>query len=87
MTRSWFRCQPTRAETSIGVRLHTTDKSGRMVPTTKGVSLLVERLPDLHVALSRALKRAQGLGLLDGGEVDDASEPEGRFADKSEAAQ
>jgi hypothetical protein len=69
----------------IGVRLHTTGQDGRMVPTTKGVSLLVERLPDLHVALRRALKRAQGLGLLDGGDVDDASEPEGRFVDSSEA--
>jgi hypothetical protein len=71
----------------IGVRLHTTGQDGRMVPTTKGVSLLVERLPDLHAALSRALARAQKLGLISVSPEACRAEPEGRFSDVSEPAE
>jgi hypothetical protein len=43
---------------------------GRLVPTPKGISVVVLRLPDLAKAINRALKQARELGLLppDGGE-------------------
>jgi hypothetical protein len=54
----------------ISVRTYTTSKDGRMLPTLKGVSLVIEKLPELHAALGKALKKAKALGLLpndDGG--------------------
>jgi hypothetical protein len=50
----------------IGIRLHTTSPDGRMLPTAKGVSLVIARLPELHTALTRALAKARALGLIDG---------------------
>jgi hypothetical protein len=41
------------------------DKHGCNVPTRKGIALDVRRLRDLHNAISKALLRAQSLGLLD----------------------
>ncbi len=54
----------------VSVRLYTTNEAGRMVPTPKGVSLVVARLPELATAINRALGKARELGLLDdeGGE-------------------
>ena len=42
-----------------------------LLPTAKGVSLVVLRLPDLAKAINKALERARTLGLLpdDGGEA------------------
>jgi hypothetical protein len=37
---------------------------GRLVPTPKGISIAVLRLPDLHKAITKALKQARELGLL-----------------------
>jgi hypothetical protein len=37
---------------------------GFLVPTRKGISLAVLRLPDLVKALNKALKQAKALGLL-----------------------
>ena len=37
---------------------------GRLVPTPKGISLAVLRLPDRAKAINRALKQAKELGLL-----------------------
>jgi hypothetical protein len=48
----------------ISVRTYTTSQDGRMLPTAKGVSLVVARLPELHTALTRALAKARTLGLL-----------------------
>ena len=45
------------------VRVHAM-KDGRLVPTRKGVAVVVLRLPDLHRAISKALKQAMELGLL-----------------------
>jgi hypothetical protein len=44
-------------------------QNGKLVPTKKGVAVVVLRLPDLHKAITKALKRARDLGLLppDGG--------------------
>jgi hypothetical protein len=59
----------------VGIRLHTTSPDGRMLPTAKGVSLVIARLPELHTALTRALAKARALGLIDGqDETSEASE-------------
>jgi hypothetical protein len=50
------------------VRIHAM-KEGRLVPTPKGVAVVVLRLPDLHKAITKALRQARELGLLPGGEV------------------
>jgi hypothetical protein len=44
------------------VRMHAMHE-GRLLPTKKGISVVVLRLPDLHRAISKALKQAKELGL------------------------
>jgi hypothetical protein len=39
-------------------------QAGKLVPTTRGISLVVLRLPELAKAVNRALKQAKELGLL-----------------------
>ena len=52
-----------------GIRLYTTSQDGKMLPTTKGVTMAVARLQELATAVNRALKKARELGLLpDGGD-------------------
>jgi Transcriptional Coactivator p15 (PC4) len=46
------------------IRIHAM-KNGRLVPTPKGVAIVVLRLPDLAKAINKALKQAHELGLLD----------------------
>jgi hypothetical protein len=53
----------------IGVRLYTTSQEGKMLPTAKGVSLVVARLPELHAAITKAHAKAVELGLLDKSET------------------
>jgi hypothetical protein len=48
----------------ISVRTYITSQDGKMLPTTKGVSLVVLRLPELAKAINKALERARALGLL-----------------------
>jgi hypothetical protein len=52
----------------IDVRTHAMSR-GRLVPTQKGISLTVLRLPELAKAINKALAQAKELGLLpdDGG--------------------
>lgn len=45
------------------IRIHVM-KDGRLVPTPKGVAVVVLRLPDLAKAINKALKQARELGLL-----------------------
>jgi hypothetical protein len=54
----------------ISVRTYTTSQDGKMLPTAKGVSLVVQRLPELAAAINKALVKARALGLIpdDGGE-------------------
>jgi hypothetical protein len=59
----------------VDVRMFAMTKDGRNVPTTKGVSIAVRRLRDLHEAISKALARAESLGLLDGADDDEAATP------------
>jgi hypothetical protein len=49
----------------VDVRQHFTNEKGQMRPTSKGVAMVVLRLPALAAAVNKALKRAQELGLLD----------------------
>jgi Transcriptional Coactivator p15 (PC4) len=53
----------------IGVRLHTTGTDGKMRPTAKGIAMDVARLAELHTAVTRAIRRARVLGLIDGNET------------------
>jgi hypothetical protein len=49
----------------VDVRTHVMDRKGCLVPTPKGLSIVVLRLPELAAAVNQALKKAQSLGLLD----------------------
>jgi hypothetical protein len=49
----------------VDVRMHRLSTAGRLVPTPKGVSLVVLRLPELAAAVNKALAKARELGLLD----------------------
>ena len=40
-------------------------RGGVLVPTTKGISVVIPRLPDLAKAINKALAKAHELGLLD----------------------
>jgi hypothetical protein len=51
------------------VRLHRMNKKGCLVPTPKGVSIVVLRLPALAAAVNKALLKAKELGLLDDDEA------------------
>jgi hypothetical protein len=55
----------------ISVRLYTTSQDGTMLPTSRGVSLVVARLPELAAAVAKALNKAKELRLLadDGGQA------------------
>jgi hypothetical protein len=54
----------------VDVRTHEMN-TGRLVPTKRGVAVVILRLPDLAKAINKALKQARELGLLppDGGET------------------
>jgi hypothetical protein len=53
----------------INIREYFTDKEGCMRPSTKGLSAVVRRLPELSRALRLALEKARALDLLpEGGE-------------------
>jgi hypothetical protein len=52
----------------IDVRTHSMNKAGQLVPTPKGLSIVVLRLPELAAALNKALAKARELGLIDGGD-------------------
>jgi transcriptional coactivator p15 (PC4) len=56
----------------IDVRMHAM-KQGRLVPTPKGLAMVVRRLPDLAKAVAKALAKAQELGLLDAAAVESES--------------
>jgi Transcriptional Coactivator p15 (PC4) len=42
-----------------------TMRDGGLVPTTKGISVVLPRLPDLARAINKALAKARELGLID----------------------
>jgi hypothetical protein len=46
------------------VRVHTM-QNGKLVPTKKGVAIVVLRLPDMARAITKALAKARELGLID----------------------
>jgi Transcriptional Coactivator p15 (PC4) len=49
----------------IDVRQHFMTKDGKLAPTSKGVAMVVLRLPDLAKAINKAVSKARELGLLD----------------------
>jgi ABC-type amino acid transport substrate-binding protein len=49
----------------VDIRKHSMDRSGKLVPTPKGLALKITRLPDLAKAVNKALTKARELGLLD----------------------
>jgi hypothetical protein len=49
----------------VDVRQHFHNEKGQMRPTSKGVAVVVLRLPDLAKAINKALSRAVELGLID----------------------
>ena len=53
----------------VDVRTHVMDRKGCLVPTRKGVSLVVLRLPELADAVTKALAKARELGLLEADDV------------------
>jgi hypothetical protein len=53
----------------VDVRMHRMNNAGCLVPTPKGVSLVVLRLPELAAAVNKALAKARELGLIEGGEM------------------
>jgi hypothetical protein len=61
----------------IDLREHVIGADGIMRPSTRGIAMVVEKLPELHAAIGRALKKAQALGLLDGAADDGAADDEG----------
>jgi hypothetical protein len=49
----------------VDVRMHRMDqKTGRLVPTQNGISIVVLRLPELADAVNKALSKAKELRLL-----------------------
>jgi transcriptional coactivator p15 (PC4) len=56
----------------VDVRMHAM-KDGRLLPTTKGVAMVVLRLPDLAKAINKALVKARELELLDADESEAVS--------------
>jgi hypothetical protein len=48
----------------VDVREHFTDQAGGMKPSTRGLAMVVRRLPEFSKALRRALERARELDLI-----------------------
>jgi hypothetical protein len=48
----------------VDIRKHYTAPDGTLQPTAKGIALSVRKLPELTLAVAKALKRARELGLL-----------------------
>jgi Transcriptional Coactivator p15 (PC4) len=55
----------------VDLRTHAM-KEGRLVPTPKGLAMVVRRLPELLDAITKAHAKAQELGLIDADEKADA---------------
>jgi hypothetical protein len=66
VTLQEFTPQNGKPLTVIDLRLYAINKAGQNRPTPRGVSMSVKRLRDLHDAVSKALAKAESLGLLDG---------------------
>jgi hypothetical protein len=47
----------------VDLRVHYL-RDGKLVPTQKGLSIVARKLPELALAVAKALKRARELGLL-----------------------
>jgi hypothetical protein len=56
---------PYEGRNLIDVREHVIGSDGIMRPSIRGIAMVVAHLPALHRAVSKALAKAQELGLLD----------------------
>jgi hypothetical protein len=54
-----------KGRTIVDVRVHYTGRDGTLLPTRKGLSVAVLRLPELSAAVTKALATARELGLID----------------------
>jgi Transcriptional Coactivator p15 (PC4) len=82
---------PYEGKNLFDLREHVIGADGVMRPSPRGIAMVVEKLPELHAAIGKALKRARGLGLLDPDSNftpsdSGASEPEGCFVPCGEIA-
>jgi hypothetical protein len=60
----------------IDIRKHFTGADGKMLPTKKGLSVAVRRLPELIAGLRKALDKARELHLIaTGGDHDETRQP------------
>lgn len=48
----------------VDIRTHVMDRKGCLVPTPKGVSIVVDRLAELADAVNKALAKAKEMGLI-----------------------
>jgi hypothetical protein len=55
---------PYKEHTLFSVREHVIGSDGTMRPSTRGVAMVVSRLPELAKAINKALAKAKELGLL-----------------------
>jgi len=49
----------------VDCRIHYTDKDGKLCPMRKGITLSINRLPDLARSITKAHRKAIELGLLE----------------------
>jgi hypothetical protein len=64
---------PYEGRTLIDVREHVIGSDGIMRPSTRGIALVVRRLPELSAGLCKALKRARELELIEADESEAVS--------------
>jgi hypothetical protein len=62
--------------TFLDCRLFDTNSEGQSVPTAKGLTVSMARLLEFEAAVSKAVRKARELGLLDGDDDQAAAEPE-----------
>jgi hypothetical protein len=55
----------------VDARTHFTNSQGKLQATSKGLSLVIRKLPELASALAKAEVKARELGLLDEGAADE----------------
>jgi hypothetical protein len=53
----------------VDLRKHIVNREGITVPTGKGITVKITRLPDLAKSITKALAKARELGLVEQGEV------------------
>ena len=68
----WFRLSTFEGRNLVDIRQYFTNEQGQNRPTSKGVAMVVLRLPDLARAVNKALAKARELGLINTDDKADA---------------